>query len=108
MALLVVSFTVPGVSRPLRAQVVQAPDAITPGEFVIDPPTLINLGFEWLVEGDANRTASADRVIGWSGAMWQPFNASPCAEGLQGRRSRFQVEAGFRRGGPGTGTGERH
>ena len=23
-----------------------------PGELVIDPPTLINLGFEWLIEGD--------------------------------------------------------
>jgi hypothetical protein len=27
------------------------------GEFVIDPPTLINLGFEWFVDGDENRNA---------------------------------------------------
>src|SRR5689334_14841830 len=27
------------------------------GEFVIDPPTLINLGFEWVIEGDGNRNA---------------------------------------------------
>ena len=33
---------------------------VTPGEFVIDPPTLINLGFEWLIEGDANRNAKVD------------------------------------------------
>jgi len=35
-----------------------AADRVTPGELVIDPPTLINLGFEWLIEGDANRNAS--------------------------------------------------
>src|SRR5260370_7188800 len=28
-----------------------------PGELVIDPPTLINLGFEWPIEGDDNRNA---------------------------------------------------
>ncbi len=31
-----------------------------PGELVIDPPTLINLGFEWLIEGDDNRNASVE------------------------------------------------
>ena len=40
----------------------QAPRAVTtptvtPGEFIVDPPTLINLGFEWLIDGDANRNA---------------------------------------------------
>ena len=33
---------------------------VTPGEFVIEHPTLINLGFEWHVDGDANRNASVD------------------------------------------------
>lgn len=33
---------------------------VTPGEFIVDPPTLINLGFEWVIEGDANRNASVD------------------------------------------------
>src|SRR5437868_3451782 len=28
------------------------------GEFIVDPPTLINLGFEWMIEGDDNRNAS--------------------------------------------------
>jgi hypothetical protein len=32
----------------------------TPGELVIDPPTLRNLGFEWLIDGDANRTAAVE------------------------------------------------
>ncbi len=29
-----------------------------PGRFIIEPPTLISLGFEWYIEGDDNRTAS--------------------------------------------------
>ena len=33
------------------------------GEFVVDPPTLINLGFEWLVEGDANRSRVGRGVL---------------------------------------------
>jgi hypothetical protein len=31
---------------------------VTPGELVVENPTLINLGFEWLIEGDDNRNAS--------------------------------------------------
>jgi hypothetical protein len=30
---------------------------VTPGELVVENPTLVNLGFEWLIEGDANRNA---------------------------------------------------
>ena len=33
---------------------------IKPGEFVIDHPTLINLGFEWLIQGDDNRNAQVE------------------------------------------------
>ena len=33
------------------------PNTVTPGEFLIDPPTLENLGFEWFIDGDANRNA---------------------------------------------------
>ena len=33
---------------------------VTPGEFVIEHPTLINLGFEWHIDGDANRNASVE------------------------------------------------
>ncbi len=32
--------------------------AVVPGELVVEPPTLINLGFEWWIEGDDNRNAS--------------------------------------------------
>jgi hypothetical protein len=30
------------------------------GELVTDPPTLINLSFEWLIEGDGNRNAKVE------------------------------------------------
>ncbi len=30
---------------------------VTPGELVIEPATLINLGFEWFIQGDTNRNA---------------------------------------------------
>ena len=33
-------------------------DDVAPGELFIEPPTLINLGFEWLIQGDENRNAS--------------------------------------------------
>jgi hypothetical protein len=33
---------------------------VEPGEFVIEPPTLINLGFEWFIEGDDNRNAMVE------------------------------------------------
>ena len=33
-------------------------NAVTPGELVVEPATLINLGFEWWIEGDDNRNAS--------------------------------------------------
>ena len=35
-------------------------NASTAGELVVEPPTLINLGFEWFLEGDANRNAAVD------------------------------------------------
>jgi hypothetical protein len=33
---------------------------VTPGELVVEHPTLINLGFEWHIDGDGNRNASVD------------------------------------------------
>jgi len=32
-------------------------NSIAAGEFVVEPPTLISLGFEWYVQGDGNRNA---------------------------------------------------
>jgi hypothetical protein len=57
---------------------------VTPGELIVDPPTLINLGFEWLIEGDANRTASVDVSYRKAGeAAWK--KAMPLLR-LQGER----------------------
>ena len=33
---------------------------VKPGEFIVDHPTLINLGFEWLIQGDDNRNAKVE------------------------------------------------
>jgi hypothetical protein len=35
----------------------RTPNATIAGELVVEPPTLINLGFEWFIQGDANRNA---------------------------------------------------
>jgi hypothetical protein len=34
-------------------------NAVTPGEFIIEPATIHNLGFEWKSSGDDNRNATA-------------------------------------------------
>jgi hypothetical protein len=44
----------------LTAALVTAQDKVEPGEFVIENPTLINLGFEWHITGDNNRNAKVD------------------------------------------------
>ena len=30
------------------------------GEFIVEPPTLLSLGFEWKISGDDNRNARAE------------------------------------------------
>ncbi len=43
------------------AQGTNAPaNAVTAGELLVEPPTLINLGFEWSIEGDDNRNAAVE------------------------------------------------
>jgi hypothetical protein len=42
----------------LSAAPAAAADRTTVGELVVEPPTLISLGFEWLIEGDDNRNAT--------------------------------------------------
>src|SRR6201999_1076068 len=48
-----VAHAAPAVNRVVSPAV----NKVKAGELVIDPPTLINLGFEWLIEGDDNRNA---------------------------------------------------
>ena len=48
-------------------------NVVTPGELVIDPPTLTNLGFEWVISGDENRNARVDVSYRKKGAGdWKP------------------------------------
>jgi hypothetical protein len=61
-----------------------SPNAVVPGELVVEPPTLINLGFEWFIQGDANRNASVTVTFRKKGtAAWKP--ALPLLR-LQGER----------------------
>jgi hypothetical protein len=58
---------------PAGTQPAVRPEMTTPGELVIEPPTLINLGFEWFVQGDANRNASVAVSYRKPGAAaWTP------------------------------------
>ena len=38
----------------------QSVNAITPGEFTVEPPTLLCAGFEWKMQGDDNRNAEVE------------------------------------------------
>ncbi|HZJ33135.1 MAG TPA: hypothetical protein VFD21_16270 [Vicinamibacterales bacterium] len=59
-------------------------DATVAGELVIEPATLINLGFEWFIQGDANRNAVVDLSFRKAGeASWHA--ALPLLR-LQGER----------------------
>ena len=39
----------------LTAPALRAENGVRPGEFIVEPPTLICLGFEWAISGDDNR-----------------------------------------------------
>ncbi len=57
---------------------------ITAREFLVEPPTLINLGFEWFVDGDDNRNATVQVTYRKTGdTSWQ--QALPLLR-LQGER----------------------
>ena len=61
-----------------------SPEMVTPGELLIEPPTLINLGFEWFLQGDTNRNASVQVSFRKTGTgEWKP--ALPLLR-LQGER----------------------
>ena len=57
-----------------RAQRGAAPgDAVAAGELFVEPPTLINLGFEWSIEGDENRNAAVEvSYRRQGGTAWSP------------------------------------
>jgi hypothetical protein len=48
-------------------------NAVKPGKFVVEHPTLINLGFEWAIEGDTNRNATVEVRFRRAGTNeWRP------------------------------------
>lgn len=54
-----VAFLAMAVLQPRVAKAAEE-NRVSAGEFVIDPPTLINLGFEWMIDGDDNRNATVE------------------------------------------------
>ena len=55
------------VSLVLAATTASAQNSTEAGKFVVEHPTLLNLGFEWAIRGDANRNATVDvefRAVG--------------------------------------------
>lgn len=51
----------------------QAQNSTKPGKFVVDHPTLLNLGFEWAIDGDANRNATVEVRFRKAGTTaWRP------------------------------------
>ncbi len=55
------------------ASILQAQNATRSGRFHVEHPTLLNLGFEWLIDGDANRNATVElrfRKVGTT--AWRP------------------------------------
>ncbi len=56
----------------LATCVLQAQDSTQPGKFHVEHPTLLNLGFEWAIDGDANRNATVEVRFRKEGtAEWQ-------------------------------------
>src|SRR5687767_7737699 len=57
----------------MLAGIAAAQDGTRAGDFVVEHPTLLNLGFEWAIEGDANRNASvAVRFRAAGQSDWRP------------------------------------
>jgi hypothetical protein len=57
----------------LSAYVLAAENSTRPGRFHIEHPTLLNLGFEWAIEGDTNRNATVDVRFRKAGTeAWRP------------------------------------
>ena len=85
-------------ATPINERLLAAPgDAIvTPGELVVEHPTLINLGFEWHIDGDANRNATRRRVVPQAGRDAPGRKAMPLVR-LQGERiyQRERVQPGL-------------
>jgi len=57
----------------LTGSTLLAADAVSPGKFVVERPTLICLGFEWRISGDDNRNATVEVSYRKAGENeWRP------------------------------------
>lgn len=57
----------------LSAYGLAAQNSTRPGRFYVEHPTLLNLGFEWAIEGDANRNATVEVRFRKAGTeAWRP------------------------------------
>src|SRR5436309_4362585 len=59
------------------------PNAVVAGEFIVEPPTLISLGFEWKIQGDDNRNADRRSAVPqvWRIAVTTSPGRIQCASG---------------------------
>ena len=57
-----------------------AADAVTPARFIVEPPTLICLGFEWYITGDDNRNAAVEVSYRKAGAERLEAGAAAAAD----------------------------
>lgn len=56
-----------------NAQAAPAKASVMAGEFLVDAPTLINLGFEWIISGDDNHNAKVEVSYRKKGTTeWKP------------------------------------
>lgn len=89
LAFAILLSTVPGI----RAQ---STNAVRAGQFVIEPPTLICLGFEWDITGDDNRNATVDVEYRATGQTpWKPGLPLLRQGGERITRAPFTVPARF-------------
>ena len=58
----------------LTAPELRAENAAKPGQFIVEPPTLICLGFEWEILGDDNRNATVEVSYRRSGSDQSSWN----------------------------------
>lgn len=54
------SFLLPFIASLVMGSTMHADNGVMPGRFVVEPPTLICLGFEWYISGDDNRNATVE------------------------------------------------
>ena len=70
-----------------------------PGRFVVEHPTLLNLGFEWEIRGDANRNATVAvqfrawvNLVGERRCRWFAWAASTCTGSERISTTRFPLD----------------